>query len=255
MAQPTGKAAMPPPRSKKAPKTFSGDEDEITEFLDVYECCADDAQLPKTEWVKFMFLYIDRAQRLTFEALDGYATEDWDVFSEAIKEAFVGAFQTKKCTRATLDAFIQTASAKIITTDTELRVYHRHFQGIAVYLITDKQLSEKDAARYYWFGFHPSTQEQLERRLGIVKPDHPREDPFVIKDVYKAGCYIFNSNTFNRTPILSAASPVQSSSIKSQGASGESKVSKKTVQLPEEQPANIGDLLEKLPPFQAAKLY
>ncbi|KAF8469905.1 hypothetical protein JB92DRAFT_3135248 [Gautieria morchelliformis] len=115
--------------------------------------------------------------------------------------------------------------------DTELRVYHRDFPGIAAYLITNKQLSEKDAAR-------------------IVKPDHPREDPFVIKDVYKAGCYIFNSNTFNRTPILSAASPIQSSSVKSQGASGESKVSKRTVQLPEEQPADIGDLLEKLRGFK-----
>jgi hypothetical protein len=175
---------------------FNGDEDAIAEFLEVYERCADDAQLPKTEWVKFMFRYIDRSQRLTFEAFDGYAKEDWDVFSIAIKEAFGGAFQTKQCTRATLDAFIHTSAAKVITTDTELRVYHRDFQGKAAYLISDKQLSEMDAARYYWFGFHPSTQEQLERRLGIIKPDHPLEDPFAIADVYKAGCYIFNSNTF-----------------------------------------------------------
>ncbi|KAF8532607.1 hypothetical protein JB92DRAFT_605726 [Gautieria morchelliformis] len=73
IAQPTGKAAMLAPRLKKAPKTFSGDEDEITEFLDVYECCADGVQLHKMEWVKFMFRYIDRAQRLTFEGFDGYA--------------------------------------------------------------------------------------------------------------------------------------------------------------------------------------
>ncbi|KAF8514532.1 hypothetical protein JB92DRAFT_2670666, partial [Gautieria morchelliformis] len=135
---------MPAPRSKKAPKTFEGDEEDIAEFLEIYECCADDAQLPKAEWVKFMFRYLDRAQRLTFEAFDGYATEDWDVFSTSIKEAFGGAFQTKKCTRATLDSFIQASAAELITTDTELHVYHRGFQGIAAYLITDKQLSEKD---------------------------------------------------------------------------------------------------------------
>ncbi|KAF8514626.1 hypothetical protein JB92DRAFT_2586920, partial [Gautieria morchelliformis] len=140
----------------------------------------------------------------TFEAFDGYAMEDWDVFSASIKEAFGGAFQTKKCTRATLDSFIQVSAAELITTDTELRVYHRGFQGIVAYLITDKQLSEKDAARYYWFCFHPATQEQLERRLGIVTPNHPWEDLFAITDVYKAGCYIFNSHAFNlySSPIM-----------------------------------------------------
>ncbi|KAF8490190.1 hypothetical protein JB92DRAFT_3129037 [Gautieria morchelliformis] len=140
MAQSIGKAAMPAPQSKKAPKTFEGDEEDITKFLEIYECCANDAQLPKAEWVKFMFRHLACAQWLTFEAFDGYATEDWDVFSASIKEAFGGAFQTKKCTCATLDSF----TAELITTDTELHVYHRGFQGIAAYLITDKQLSEKD---------------------------------------------------------------------------------------------------------------
>jgi hypothetical protein len=108
---------------------FEGEEEDIAEFLEVYECCADDAQLPKNEWVKVMFRYLDRSQRLTFEAFDGYATEDWDVFNASIKGAFGGAFQTKLCTRATLDSFILTSAAKCVTTDTELRVYHRSFQG------------------------------------------------------------------------------------------------------------------------------
>ena len=240
---------MPAPRSKKAPKMFEGDEEDIAEFLEVYECCADDAQLPKNEWVKFMFRYLDRSLRLTFEAFDGYANGDWDVFSASIKEAFGGAFQTKKCTRATLDAFIHASATKLVTTDTELRVYHRSFQGIAAYLINDKQLSEKDAARYYWFGLHPDTQEHLERRLGIVKPNHPREDPFAITDVYQAGCYIFNSNAFNRIPLLSTPSPV-GSLLKSQGAEDTSRVMKKVVQLPKEQPGDVDELLRQLRGFK-----
>ena len=43
-------------------------------------------------------------------------------FNEAIKEAFGGAFQTKKCMCATLDSFIQTSATNVITTDTELHV-------------------------------------------------------------------------------------------------------------------------------------
>ena len=125
---------------------FNGNEDDIAEFLEVYEHCADDPQLPKKDWVRFMFRYIDRSQHLTFEAYDRYTMEDWDVFSDAIKEAFGGVFQTKKCMRAALGSFIQASATNVITTDTELRVYHRDFQGKAAYLISDKQLSEKDAA-------------------------------------------------------------------------------------------------------------
>ena len=34
-------AAIPAPRLKKAPDMFNGAEDDITEFLEVYEYCAD----------------------------------------------------------------------------------------------------------------------------------------------------------------------------------------------------------------------
>jgi hypothetical protein len=135
------------PRSKKAPKMFDGDDDNIAKFLEIYETCAGDAQLPKAECVKVMFQYLDRSQRLIFEAFNGYAAEDWDMFSVSIKESFGGAFQTKKCTCATLGSFIQASAAKVIITDTEFWTYHRCFQGTAAYLIEHKQLSEKDAAR------------------------------------------------------------------------------------------------------------
>ena len=46
---------MPAPRSKKAPKMFDGNEDDIAEFLDVYEQCTEDAHLPNTDCVKVMF--------------------------------------------------------------------------------------------------------------------------------------------------------------------------------------------------------
>ncbi|KAF8500699.1 hypothetical protein JB92DRAFT_3124320 [Gautieria morchelliformis] len=83
MAHPTGKVAMPAPRSKKAPKMFNREDEDIAEFLKVCETCAGDVQLLKNEWVK---------------AFNGHAAEDWEVFSVSIQEAFGGAFQMKKCT-------------------------------------------------------------------------------------------------------------------------------------------------------------
>ena len=60
MSHLSGKATMLAPLSKKAPKMFEGDEEDIAEFLKVYKCYADDAQLPNMEWVKFMSRYLDR---------------------------------------------------------------------------------------------------------------------------------------------------------------------------------------------------
>jgi len=87
-----------------------------------------------------MFRYLDRVQWLTFKAFNGFDAADWDVFSVLTKEAFGGAFQTKKCTKSTLDTFVRTSATKLVSMDTELRVYHLGFQGIAAYLINDKQL-------------------------------------------------------------------------------------------------------------------
>ena len=79
---------MPVPRSKRALKLFEGDEGDIMDFLESYECRADDAQLPENQRVKVIFHYLHWSQRLIFEAFDGYATENWDVFKVSIKEAF-----------------------------------------------------------------------------------------------------------------------------------------------------------------------
>ena len=65
-------------RKKCASLTFLGD----------YKCCAEDVQLSKANWVKAIFKYLGWSQYLIFEAFDGYAVEDWDIFKAAIKEAF-----------------------------------------------------------------------------------------------------------------------------------------------------------------------
>ena len=88
---------------------------------------------------------------------------------------------------ATLDSFIQASATKPITMDTELCVYHHDFQGKAAYLVTDKQLSEKDTARYYWFDFHPSMQEQLERQLGLSNLTIHERTHLILKMSIKLG--------------------------------------------------------------------
>jgi hypothetical protein len=154
----TGWAAMPAPGSKKAPHTFEGDEQNIAEFMDIYKCCIDDVQLPRTDWVPFLFRYLSRAHRDIFEVFDSVESADWDVFQAAIHESFARAFKTKKYTLVSLDQFIRQSVAQPIVSDPVLWAYHRQFQAITGYLIWEKELADTDKDPQYWFGLHPHTR-------------------------------------------------------------------------------------------------
>ncbi|KIJ45391.1 hypothetical protein M422DRAFT_251166 [Sphaerobolus stellatus SS14] len=174
----TGKAEMPAPGSSRAPKTFDGSEDNIAEFLEIFENCADDAQLPDAEKVSFIFRYLSRSQKDVFKTFDGYDDLDWKKFKAAIEEAFEGAFKEKKYTRQSLIQFTRNNATLPIRTDAELRAYQRGFQAITHYLIKEQIITEDDRDRYYWFGFHEDTPV----------------------DVFKAGKYVFDIDAFNKNP-------------------------------------------------------
>ncbi|KIJ24849.1 hypothetical protein M422DRAFT_274269 [Sphaerobolus stellatus SS14] len=171
-------AAMPAPGSNRAPKTFDGSEDDIADFLELFENCADDAQLPDTEKVAFIFRYLSRGQRDVFKTFEGYAELDWAVFKAAIEEAFEGAFKEKKYTRQSLIQYTRNHSAVPIKTDTELRAYQRGFQAITHYLIKEQTITEDERDHYYWFSLHENTQRTLEQQLTTTRPDHPRSKAY-----------------------------------------------------------------------------
>jgi hypothetical protein len=99
---------------------FNGSEDEITEFLEQFENCADDVHLPDNDRVSFLCRYLSRQQRNIFQAFDGYSPSDWPTFKSAIKEEFEGAFREMKYTRQSLIQLARKQSEVLITTDAEL---------------------------------------------------------------------------------------------------------------------------------------
>jgi hypothetical protein len=119
------------------------------------------------------------------------------MFRAAIHESFAGAFKTKEYTLASLDQFIRQSAAQPIVSDPVLRAYHRQFQAITGYLIQEKELADTDKDRQYWFRLHPHTRLAIEQCLAITLPDPPRSKPYVVADVYKAGCYVFDANAFD----------------------------------------------------------
>jgi len=227
----TGKAAMPAPGSNRAPKMFDGKEEDIAEFLEQFENCADDAQLPETEKVPFLFRYLSRRQRDVFITFDGYSPAVWDTFKKSIEEAFEGAFKEKKYTRQSLIQFTRSRSNIKISTDAELRTYHHEFQAITHYLISNGSILEEERDRYFWFGLHEESRRVIEQRLTITHPNHPRTKPYPFVEVFKVGKYVFDVNSFNNSLPEGVDAPAHLQS-KSQGGPPESQVVTRTVTFP-----------------------
>ena len=239
---------MPAPGSKKAPPTFTGDEQQIAEFLEIYERCVDDAQLPQADWVPFFFRYLSRSQRDIFEAFEGVDAADWNTFKTAIHESFAGTFKTKKHTLTSLESFVKLSASQPVLSDVALRAYHRQFQAIATYLIKEHELAESDRDRHYWFGLHPHTRVAIEQRLAITIPNHPRAKPYTMLNVYKAGCYVFDANAFNLNLPQQTTSPQTFAS--DQGHQQASQVIQSSVMLPvhstQSKGEDLGNLVRRL---------
>ncbi|KIJ32638.1 hypothetical protein M422DRAFT_265520 [Sphaerobolus stellatus SS14] len=224
----TGKAAMPAPGSSRAPKTFDGSEENIAEFLEIFENCAYGVQLPDAEKVCFIFRYLSRSQKDVFKTFNGYDDLDWKEFKVAIEEAFEGAFKEKKYTPQSLIQFTRNNTTLPIKTDAELRAYQRGFQTITHYILKEQIITEDDCDHYYWFGFHEDTCQILEQHLTTTIPDHPRNNAYKAADVFKAGNYVFDIDKFNKNPPEGFAPPETES--KPQG--GPLNVITRTVTLP-----------------------
>ncbi|KIJ38652.1 hypothetical protein M422DRAFT_176424, partial [Sphaerobolus stellatus SS14] len=185
----TGRAAMPAPGSNRAPKTFDGNEDNIAEFLEQFENCADDAQLADEDRVTFIIRFLSHQQKDIFKSIDGFDELNWSIFKAAIQEAFEGAFKEKKYTRQSLIQYTHNNATLPIQTDADLRAFQRGFNAITKYLLMKKLITEEEQDRYFWFGFHEDTRRRLEQRLETTHPNQPPSK------AYNTGARIYSHST------------------------------------------------------------
>ena len=93
------RAMMPNPGMAKAPATWKGDEDDLSEFLDRFEALADDAGLDDEDNIKFFRKYVSKKQRPLFEVIEGAKPADWGLFTKSINELFPKAFEPQTYSR------------------------------------------------------------------------------------------------------------------------------------------------------------
>jgi hypothetical protein len=80
---------MPTTRSHQAP-TFSGRvSDSLLKFLRDYEHLVDSHQLTGEEKVLTIMCYIPEALQAHWESLNGYISQNWSAFCQALKELYL----------------------------------------------------------------------------------------------------------------------------------------------------------------------
>ncbi|GJJ15484.1 hypothetical protein Clacol_009762 [Clathrus columnatus] len=191
---------MPFPGSNSAPRTFTGNEDEIVDFLENFEYCAAVSQIQDSDKVTSLIRYLSKEQKDIFRVFDGFDEKNWTTFLESIKEEFKEAFKMKVHTRNSLLTLAREASATPISTASNLRKYNRHFQAIAKSLVKTKVITGVDKDTYFWFGLHEQTRAILKLELRLKYPCHPLDRPYPSAAVLGVGIQVFADDAFDRNP-------------------------------------------------------
>lgn len=186
---------MPYPGTPGAPKTFDGDDNDIVEFLEHFENCAQDARLPDGEKVDYFMRYLSKKQKAVFRIFDGYSNRNWSSLRTAIVEdEFAAAFEQEICTRKSLVNFVTEAATKQITTVNALERYYREFRAIGQSLVAQKRMTQGECNKFFWLGLHEMTRLRLEGDLCARHPDHRMETPYSAHQVRAAGRRVFVRN-------------------------------------------------------------
>jgi hypothetical protein len=77
----------------------------------------------------------------------------------------------------------------------ELGDFHLQFRTIFKYLIDKSQMFHAEQMRGILHVLQPELENQVKQRLQITKPQHNLQDPYALKDLYKAAGYCLLGST------------------------------------------------------------
>ena len=208
----TGWPGMPTPKSKSAPKEFSGDPEDLHDFLNDYETSADGAQLTDEQKCKFLLKYVDRSTRYLIEVLDAFKAKNWKDLADELRNLFGTKSSTRRYRTSELKSLVKVYAQKIMRSETELKTYIRDFSRVAMWLKEKNKITEEDVNRRFWFGFHPTTREQLAIRIHAKNPTATRDTPYSFNTIKEAAEFLFSDDAFDAETSSSSDSDSESDS-------------------------------------------
>ncbi|KAJ8579729.1 hypothetical protein M405DRAFT_870035 [Rhizopogon salebrosus TDB-379] len=172
-----GIGAMPGPSSSKAP-SFNGEMSELSEFFEFFEDLASTYGLTDADKCKCV-------------------SRDYTIFKKNILDQYPGASKGQRYTVRDLERVVVNQADSDIYTETELIQYYRQFRAIAVWLVTNKKISERDRNKYFWQGLPVRARQQILQRLELKDPNFDRNESADFEKVLEAGRHVFSDEAFD----------------------------------------------------------
>ncbi|KAI9432594.1 hypothetical protein H4582DRAFT_2083306 [Lactarius indigo] len=145
---PTGPAAMPSARERRAP-FFSGRVgDPLDEFLREYEELATTYALTPQQKVETILRYIPHDLRELWKILEGYPTHDWALFRQSLERIYEGTSAQSRHSKQKLYDFAHYNSRSRMRDEEDVMGYYRQFLVFCEPLIEANRITtdERDYA-------------------------------------------------------------------------------------------------------------
>src|SRR6266481_3320609 len=124
------KADIPSPKSKKAPKIFTGHHAEIKSFIHEFIQMMNLYNIPAIKCFELITCYVSHQVAEVIEALTKYQRKDWDSLKKQLKKLY-NHIKVEKCySKKHLDAFVKEWSYKLLQDLSYFRKYQRDFLRI-----------------------------------------------------------------------------------------------------------------------------
>ena len=193
---PRNKYDFPTPRSRNAPKTFSGRYDEVDLFLKEFEALATAYNLTNDEAFEYVTRYVKRPVREIIEGLQEYAAKDWPRFADTLRKLFNHDKLAKRFKEKDLLKFVAKNQKKSIRNMDKYKSYQKKFIRIGGWLLQRNKITKPEYCKYYWLGIPPSARKKLEERMLLVEPALSRATPYSVEKVDAAAAHIYDTSRF-----------------------------------------------------------
>src|SRR6266481_4546157 len=194
------KANLPPPKSKKAPKMFTGHHAKIESFICEFVQMMNLYNILAIECFELITCYISHRVAEVIEALTEYQRKDWDSLEKQLKKLYNHIKVEKHYSEKHLDAFIKEWSHKPLHDLTYFQKYQRDFLHIGGWLLQNQKITNNQYRKAFWMGLPQHIWKCLEAQLFQVDPNLSLTTPFPVNMIIQAAEHIFNPSRFDEDP-------------------------------------------------------
>src|SRR6266481_6962950 len=191
------KADLPPPKSKKAPKMFTGHHAKIKSFIHEFIQMMNLYNIPAIEHFELITRYVSCRVAEVIEALTEYQRKDWDSLKKQLKKLYNHIKVEKHYSEKHLDTFVKEWACKALHDLSYFQKYQRDFLHIGGWLLQNQKITNNQYQKAFWMRLPRHIWKHLEAWLFQVDPNLSLAMPFPVNMIIEAAEHIFNPSQFD----------------------------------------------------------